>query len=75
MHPIFANLFQMHQSYKPNHGRKSNDAETRQQTRIHPPTPQQSRIKFPKQYKQATIIAFATKQTQHQTAHPDNQNT
>eukprot|EP00978_Attheya_sp_CCMP212_P039957 scaffold213000_cov56-Attheya_sp.AAC.1 len=49
--------------------------QTQQQTRIHPPTPQQSRIKFPKQYKQTTILAFTTKRTQHQTAQPDNQNT
>eukprot|EP00978_Attheya_sp_CCMP212_P015507 scaffold39964_cov50-Attheya_sp.AAC.5 len=32
-----------------------------QQPRLITPTPQQSRIKFPKQYKQATILAFATK--------------
>ena len=46
--------------------------QTPKQKQIHTPTPLQSRILFPKQYKQATILAFTTKRTQQQTAQPDN---
>jgi hypothetical protein len=49
--------------------------QTQKQTRIQTPTPQQSRIKFPKQYKQATLLAFTTTRTQQQTAQTDTQNT
>jgi hypothetical protein len=46
--------------------------QTPKQKQLHTPTPLQSRIQFPKQYKQATILAFTTKRTQQQTAQPDN---
>jgi hypothetical protein len=42
--------------------------------RINPPNPQQARIKFPKQYKQATLFAYVETRIQQQTA-PTTQNT
>ena len=43
--------------------------------RITRPNPQQARIRFPKQYKQATLFAYVEARTQPTTAKPTTQNT